>query len=181
MHTLYGETTNALFEQFRAVRLLVCDIDGVFSDGRIYLGNAGEELKAFHTKDGFGIKAIIRAGIQVAVITGRQSHIVENRMRSLGVPHIIQGEENKQHALHSLQAKLGLSPAQTAAMGDDVPDLGMFALSQLKIAVQDAHPLLLQQANYTTRIRGGLGAVREVCDILLQANNHLNDHRGSSL
>lgn len=179
--TLYTSIPQTLFNQFKQIKLLACDVDGVFSDGRIYLGNGEEELKAFHTKDGFGLKAIMRAGIDVVVITGRQSNIVQNRMQNLGVKHIIQGCENKYQSLTSLQQQLGIDVRQTAAIGDDVPDLGMFECSALRIAVADAHPLLVKQANYICQTRGGFGAVREICDIVLQANNRLDDHRGGSL
>ncbi len=97
--TLYTELPHAFYQQLQQIKLLVCDVDGVFSDGRIYLGNQGEELKAFHTRDGYGVKALVNAGIEVAVITGRRSAIVKDRMTSLKVSHIIQGEENKADAL----------------------------------------------------------------------------------
>ncbi|MCP4235682.1 MAG: 3-deoxy-D-manno-octulosonate 8-phosphate phosphatase, partial [Aestuariibacter sp.] len=116
--TLYGPMPLKQFKQLRTLRLLVCDVDGVFSDGRIYLGNDGEELKAFHTRDGYGIKALINAGVEVAVITGRTSAIVANRMKSLTVQHIIQGEENKTDALAALMKQLNVKPQEVAAIGD---------------------------------------------------------------
>jgi 3-deoxy-D-manno-octulosonate 8-phosphate phosphatase (KDO 8-P phosphatase) len=178
--TIYGSIDRAILEQFAGIKLLACDVDGVFSDGRIYLGNQGEELKAFHTRDGYGIKAIQSIGIQVAVVTGRRSNIVEGRMQSLGVQHIEQGCEDKSEALRHLQEKLSISPVETASVGDDMPDLGMFASSELRIAVADAHPLVQAQANYLTQMRGGFGAVREICDLILHANNKLYDIYGSS-
>ena len=102
-------------EALAHIKLLVCDVDGVFSDGRIYLGNDGEELKAFHTRDGYGVKALVSNGVNVAVITGRRSTIVENRMKALNVAHIIQGEENKADALAGLMKSLGLSQSEVAA------------------------------------------------------------------
>lgn len=181
IETLYGPVDASLYDKMKSIRLLVCDVDGVFSDGRIYLGNDAEELKAFHTRDGYGIKAVMKCGIQVAVITGRNSNIVQNRMQALGIPHIIQGQVEKQQALTALAAQLGLTKEQIAAIGDDMPDLGMFAVSSLGIAVQDAHPTVLKQADWVTGHRGGFGAVREVCDLLLQANGELDVIHGASV
>lgn len=176
----YGELPTPLLEQLRAVRLLICDIDGVFSDGRIYLGNDGEELKAFHTRDGFGVKAVLNAGIEVAVITGRQSNIVERRMSALGVPHIYQGQDNKTLAYEELIARLSLQDQQVAYVGDDVPDLTLVRRAGLGIAVRDAHPSVRQAAQYITTLPGGFGAVREVTDILLMAQGKLNEYTGTS-
>lgn len=181
VETLYGEIAPALLEQFGKTRLLALDVDGVFSDGRIYLGNDGEELKAFHTKDGYGVKAVIKLGIQVAVITGRNSAIVQNRMQSLGVQHIIQGQEDKHSALKQLQKTLRIDTQATASMGDDMPDMGMFSHSGLSIATFDAHPYVIQAAQYTTSTRGGFGAVREVCDLILQANGQLDKQHSASI
>ncbi|GGW80963.1 3-deoxy-manno-octulosonate-8-phosphatase KdsC [Alteromonas halophila] len=179
--TLYTQMDETLFKKLADVRLLVCDVDGVFSDGRIYLGNDGEELKAFHTRDGYGVKALAKQGISVAVITGRRSHIVHDRMQALNVAHIIQGEENKSQALAALCNTFSLSPEQIAAMGDDMPDTGMFQHAGVKIAVRDAHPQVRQQANWITSLAGGMGAVREVCDTLLQAQGKLDGILGASV
>lgn len=179
--TLYGNLPTQVVEHFRQIKLLACDVDGVFSDGRIYLGNAGEELKAFHTRDGYGVKALISAGVEVAVITGRKSQIVSNRMSALGVKHIIQGEEQKAIALQNLQDQLGISMSETAAIGDDCPDLGMFDNAILGIAVKDAHPSVLSHAGYITHQQGGFGAVREVCDLILECKNKLDDIESASV
>ena len=179
--TLYGAIDSHLFERLKQIRLLVCDIDGVFSDGRIYLGNDGEELKAFHTRDGYGIKALVGQGIEVAVITGRKSAIVQNRMTALNVSHIIQGREDKASAMEKLCAERGMKPEQVAAVGDDMPDLGMFKHAGTAIAVSDAHPHVRHQANWITTLPGGYGAVREICDTLLQARGALYDIHGASI
>ncbi|GEA12309.1 3-deoxy-manno-octulosonate-8-phosphatase KdsC [Alteromonas sp. KUL49] len=179
--TLYTDFSAEFVEKLRQVRLLVCDVDGVFSDGRIYLGNDGEELKAFHTRDGYGVKALVNAGISVAVITGRRSKIVENRMKALNVAHIIQGEENKSAALETLMSTLGLTASQVAAVGDDIPDTGMFQKVAIKIAVKDAHPQVTQQANWITTIPGGFGAVREISDTFLQVHDKLHGIHGASV
>ncbi|MGL1956997.1 MAG: 3-deoxy-manno-octulosonate-8-phosphatase KdsC [Colwellia sp.] len=174
MNTLYGAVTNKVLELASNIKLLVCDVDGVFSDGRIYLGNNGEELKAFHTKDGFGIKALIASGVDVAIITGRRSTLVANRMSALNVQHIIQGEENKLPALEKLAKQLNLTMQEIAYIGDDVPDLACILHVGLGIAVQDAHPLVAEKADYITFTNGGFGAVREICDLLIQTTTGQN-------
>lgn len=179
--TLYGPVEADVIERASNIKLLLCDVDGVFSDGRIYIGNDGEELKAFHTRDGFGIKAVQHAGIAVAVITGRQSAIVEKRMTNLGVKHIIQGCEDKLTAFEKIRSELGVEPAECAYIGDDLVDLPVMQQVALAVAVEDAHPALLPLAHYRTRIRGGFGAVRELCDLLLQAQGKLMDAKGQSV
>jgi 3-deoxy-D-manno-octulosonate 8-phosphate phosphatase (KDO 8-P phosphatase) len=181
INTLYGEITSDLAENFKQIKLLVCDIDGVFSDGRIYLGNDGEELKAFHTKDGFGIKALIASGVEVAVITGRKSNLVYNRMQALNVTHIIQGQEDKLPALKTIAKEQKLSFEQIAYIGDDMPDLACINYVGVGVAVKDAHPSVIQQADYITHINGGFGAVRELCDTIMQCQNTLASATGASI
>ena len=181
MNTLYGEVCTLTLEKAKRIKLLVCDVDGVFSDGRIYLGNDGEELKAFHTKDGYGIKALGVSGVDVAVITGRQSNIVQTRMTALNVKYIVQGEENKLPALKNILNTLNLEPEQVAYIGDDMPDYECMAYIGLSIAVNDAHPQILKLADYTTFTRGGFGAVREVCDLIMQTQNTLANATGASI
>lgn len=178
--TLYGSIPNEIFQLMQGIRLVALDVDGVLSDGRIYLGNNGEEFKSFNAKDGLGIKAMLAADIQVAVITGRRSQIVSQRMQSLGVTHVIQGEVQKRQALASLQQQLGINSQQTASVGDDLPDIGMFEQSSLAVCVADGHPSVKQAANLVTHTPGGMGAVRELADILLQAQGQLGDYQGSS-
>jgi 3-deoxy-D-manno-octulosonate 8-phosphate phosphatase (KDO 8-P phosphatase) len=181
LDTPYGQIDSALLIQMRQIKLLACDVDGVFSDGRIYMGQDGEELKAFHTRDGYGVKALQKIGVQVAVITGRKSNMVERRMSALGVQHIYQGCDDKQPTLQRLQKKLSLSASETAAIGDDMPDLGMFKASQCNVCVQDGHPVVAAQAHYQTRTKGGFGAVRELCDLILLAHGQLDTIHGASL
>lgn len=181
MNTLYGNVETTVLTKAKKIKLLVCDVDGVFSDGRIYLGNAGEELKAFHTKDGFGIKALGASGVDVAIITGRNSAIVENRMKALNVTHIIQGQEDKLPALIELTNLLNLTLDEVAYIGDDVPDLPSIKAAGLGISVSDAHPLVLSDANYITFTRGGFGAVRETCDLIMQSQNTLTRATGASI
>lgn len=179
--SLYGQIDAQILTRAEKIKLLICDIDGVFSDGRIYLGNDGEELKAFNTKDGFGIKALGQNGVDVAVITGRKSNIVEKRMTALDVKYIVQGQEDKLPALKNIAKKLNLSPEQIAYIGDDVPDLPCIEYVGLGVAVADAHPLVKRGSNYITFINGGYGAVRELCDLIMQSQNTLYKAKGASI
>lgn len=180
-NTLYGMVNESVLVNAKKIKLLVCDVDGVFSDGRIYLGNDGEELKAFHTKDGFGIKALGDSGVDVAIITGRRSAIVAKRMAALNVKHIIQGQENKLPALLALAKELAINIDEVAYIGDDMPDLPCIMQVGLGIAVNDAHPMVVAKADYTTFTRGGFGAVREICDLIMQCQNSLKDATGASI
>ena len=177
---LYHPIDETIAQKASAIRLLICDVDGVFSDGRIYLGNNGEELKAFHTRDGYGIKAVRQAGIEVAVITGRRSAIVQKRMSALMVSHIYQGQENKIAAFNELLDKLQLNAQQVAYIGDDLADWAVMQQCGLAVAVKDAHPYLRQHASYITSLPGGFGAVREVCDLLLISQHQFGIFDGSS-
>lgn len=181
LNSPYGVIGSSLCKQFKQIKLLVCDVDGVFSDGRIYLGNNGEELKAFHTKDGFGIKALVASGVNVAVITGRQSKIVENRMTALNVKHIVQGQEQKLLALNKIAEKESLALDEIAYIGDDIPDLICIKSVGMGVAVHDAHPTICEQANYITTLNGGFGAVRELCDLIMFCQNTLKYASGASL
>ncbi|MFD2097516.1 3-deoxy-manno-octulosonate-8-phosphatase KdsC [Corallincola platygyrae] len=179
--TLYGEVSTDIIDRAKQVRLLICDVDGVFSDGRIYLGNQGEELKAFHTRDGYGVKALQYAGVSVAVITGRKSNIVQQRMTALGVEHIFQGQDDKLSAFESLLLKTSLVPEQCGYIGDDMVDAPVMKRCGLAVSVQDAHPMLHKFSHYRTNIEGGHGAVREVCDLLLQSQGKLESSQGLSI
>jgi 3-deoxy-D-manno-octulosonate 8-phosphate phosphatase (KDO 8-P phosphatase) len=179
--SLYGKVDANIWQKAKNIKLFICDIDGVFSDGRIYLGNDGEELKAFHTKDGYGIKALGASGVDVAVITGRQSNIVQTRMTALNVKHIVQGQEDKLPALKAIAQSLNLLPKQIAYIGDDMPDFECLNYVGLSIAVNDAHPTILNTCDYITYTRGGFGAVREVCDLMMQSQNTLAGATGASV
>ncbi len=151
----------------KSIRLLVLDVDGVLTDGRLYYGPRGEALKCFHVRDGHGIKALRAAGIEVAVISGRRSAAVRRRCRELGVAHVVQGADDKLAAFTHLIARLGVAPAECACIGDDVPDVPLLRAAGLAYAVADAHPAALEAAGHATRAKGGRGAVREVCDELI--------------
>jgi 3-deoxy-D-manno-octulosonate 8-phosphate phosphatase (KDO 8-P phosphatase) len=149
------------------IALLVLDVDGVLTDGRLWFGPDGEALKVFHVRDGLGIKLLRQAGIEVAVISGRRSAAVETRMRELGVTEIQQGVEDKVQALGQLLARAGVAAARVACLVDDTTDLPLMRAVGLPAAVADAHPQVLALASHVTRLPGGAGAVREFCDLLL--------------
>ncbi|MFO1394385.1 MAG: HAD-IIIA family hydrolase [Steroidobacteraceae bacterium] len=156
-------------DRARRIRLLVLDVDGVLTDGRLYFGPDGESLKVFHVRDGAGVVAAVRAGIVVAIVSGRESAAVSRRAAELGIRHVRQGIADKSAALEALQRELGVAVEETACVGDDTPDLSMFARAGLAFAVSDAHPDLASAAHWTTAAAGGRGAVREVCDLLVTA------------
>jgi 3-deoxy-D-manno-octulosonate 8-phosphate phosphatase (KDO 8-P phosphatase) len=149
------------------IRLLVLDVDGVLTDGRLYFGARGEALKAFHVRDGIGLKQLQRSGFTVAVISGRRSRMVAARCRELGVRHVLQGVADKLVALRQLCARLKLTPAACACVGDDLPDVPVMRAAALSFAVADAHRSARRAADIAPRLPGGRGAVREVCDHLL--------------
>lgn len=163
--------STSLLDRARGIRLLVLDVDGVLTDGRLYFNAEGEALKTFHVRDGAGIVQLRNAGIQVAIISGRNSPAVNTRMRELGVTHVYQGIGDKQQALETLLQSLQFTTNQIACIGDDTPDLPMLTMSRLAVAVADAHPKVRTAAHYITQLGGGLGAVREVCDLILQAQS----------
>jgi 3-deoxy-D-manno-octulosonate 8-phosphate phosphatase (KDO 8-P phosphatase) len=160
---------DALLERARRIRLLVLDVDGVLTDGRIYMSPAGEELKVFHVRDGAGIVALQSTGVAVAIISGRDSAAVTRRASELGIRHLRQGVVDKAAELAALMRELGVAPAETACVGDDTPDLPMLKAAGLAVAVADAHPALKAVAHWITPSPGGLGAVRDVCDLLRNA------------
>lgn len=181
IETCYGLVEQAILEKARQIRLLICDVDGVMSDGLIYMGNDGEELKAFNVRDGYGIRCLLTSGIEVAIITGRDAKLLENRAKTLGITHLYQGQSDKLLAYHQLLDKLELDAQHVAYIGDDLIDWPVMAKVGLSVAVADAHPLLLPRADYITRIAGGRGAVRELCDLILLAQDKLDEAKGLSI
>jgi 3-deoxy-D-manno-octulosonate 8-phosphate phosphatase (KDO 8-P phosphatase) len=163
-----------VLQKARAIKLLVLDVDGVLTDGRLWYGNNNEELKAFDIQDGLGIKLLMSAGIDIAIITGRSSALVARRGTELGIRHIIQGREDKLVALRGLCAELNIELDAVAYMGDDLPDLSAIRAVGLGITVANGHRLVAAHAAYKTGRSGGDGAVREVCDLLLCAQDKLD-------
>ena len=153
------------------IRLVAFDVDGVFTDGRLYLSDDGVESKAFHTQDGYGIRQLLNEGLEVAVISGRRSGAVEKRMAELGVSHVILGCKDKVAALDEITAKLGISVSECAYVGDDIPDLPLLSHVGVSIAVANAVPKLHEQCDLSTSASGGAGAVREVCELILSARS----------
>ena len=156
------------------IRLVAFDVDGVFTDGRFYLSDAGIESKAFHTQDGYGIRRLLEAGVTVAVISGRRSEAVARRMSELGVSHVVQGCPDKIAALDEIIARKGISLAECAYVGDDIPDLPLLNHVGYAIAVANAVPRLREECDYTTSAGGGHGAVREVCELILSAQGQFD-------
>ncbi|UCE88775.1 MAG: 3-deoxy-manno-octulosonate-8-phosphatase KdsC [Pseudomonadota bacterium] len=155
------------------IKLVLFDVDGVLTDGSLFIGDDGQEYKAFHSRDGHGMKMLQASGVEIGIITGRTSQVVEHRMASLGIQHVFQGRLEKLPAYEELIAALGLSVEQTAFVGDDVVDLPVMRRVGLAIAVQDAHPLVKQHAHWQTPHAGGRGAGRDVCELIMEAQGTL--------
>ncbi len=155
-----------------SLELLVLDVDGVLTDGSLYFGARGEAMKAFHVRDGHGIKLLQQAGVRIAVISGRRSAAVRRRCADLGIRLVTQGAADKSAALDATLKRAGIADASTVAcVGDDTPDIPLFARVPLSFAVADAHPLARAAATRVTALAGGRGAVREVCDLILEARS----------
>lgn len=162
-------TDNDAPHPLAGIRLVAFDIDGVFTDGRFYLSDDGVESKAFSTQDGFGIRQLLKAGIEVAVISGRCSPAVEKRMAELKVAHVILGCSDKTAAFDALAESLGITPEEAAFVGDDIPDLPLLSKVGYSFAVANAVSAVREYCDYTTERSGGAGAVREVCELVLAA------------
>jgi 3-deoxy-D-manno-octulosonate 8-phosphate phosphatase (KDO 8-P phosphatase) len=173
--------TSTASDNASQVGLLIVDIDGVLTDGGLHFDNQGEEYKTFNSQDGHGIRMLLDCGIEVAVITGRSSEIVNHRMGDLGVKHIYQGYRDKLLAFEKLLQDTGLRPEQIAYVGDDLPDLPVMQRVGFAIAVQNAHHFVKQHCDWVTKNSGGQGAVREVTDFILQAQSLLEAKQNSYL
>lgn len=158
-----------LLQRAQNIRVLLLDVDGVLTDGGLYFTEAGESLKRFNTLDGHGLKLLQGAGIQPVIITGRDSAALRVRLNALNIQHALYGVDDKRTAAQNTLENLGLTWAQTAAMGDDWPDLPMLLPSALACAPPNAHSEVLSRVHWVTQAAAGHGAVREVCDLLLQA------------
>lgn len=169
----YTTPMNNFNQLAKPIKLVIFDVDGVLTDGRVYMSESGHEHKAFHIHDGLGMKMLLQAGIEIAIITSRSSQLVAKRMQELGVKHVYQGQKNKVYAYSELLKKLNLSEQQVAYVGDDLPDLTLIRRSGFGIAVANAVPWVREQADWVTTQQGGQGAVREVCELILQAQGLL--------
>ncbi len=151
------------------IEAVVLDVDGVLTDGRLYYGASGEQLKVFHARDGMGMAMLRDAGVRMGVVSGRRSPVIEKRLRELGVGEFLTGRMDKATAFAQLLARWGLEPAQVAAIGDDVVDVPMLRRAGLGVCPADAEPAVCAVADRVLRARGGSGAVRELCEIVLRS------------
>lgn len=158
-----------LLELAKNIKLLLFDVDGVLTDGHLFLGDDGQEYKAFNSRDGHGIKMLIRSGVQVGIITGRTSNVVKHRVKDLGIEHVYQGCLDKLPVYEDLLKRLNFSTEQTAYVGDDVVDLPIMLRSGLALTVHDAHYLVKEHSHWVTPSGGGRGAAREICEMIMHA------------
>jgi len=161
--------SDAVAARARAVRLAVFDVDGVMTDGTLYLGGEGEAVKAFNILDGHGVKMLQAAGIAAAILSGRSSDAVSRRAAELGIRHVVQGSEDKVAAFEQMRTRLGVEAEACAFVGDDLPDLAVMRRCGFAVAVANAVEPVKSAAHYVTRAAGGRGAVREFCDLVLRA------------
>lgn len=155
------------------IKLVIFDVDGVLTNGGLFFGDSGEEYKMFNSKDGHGMKMLQDSGVHIAIITGRSSNVVTQRMINLGVEHVFQGVADKNIAYQELKAQLDIDDNNIAYMGDDVIDLPVMTKVGLPMAVADAHPVVIENAAWTSQHKGGHGAAREACEMIMQAQGTL--------
>lgn len=168
-----------LLERAGSIRAIVFDIDGVMTDGRLYRDDSGQEIKAFHSRDGLGLKGLMRFGFTVVALTARNSRLVEVRMQELGIENLLQGREDKGAAFAEILQQLDLDASQVACMGDDLVDWPAMRQAGLKLCPGDADQWIIEQADYATRAHGGRGAAREAAELLLAAHGLLDEWRQS--
>jgi 3-deoxy-D-manno-octulosonate 8-phosphate phosphatase (KDO 8-P phosphatase) len=164
---------NDIFEKARGIELVIFDVDGVLTDGSLFLGDDGQEYKTFHSRDGHGMVMLMESGVKIAIITGRTSNVVRIRMESLGIEYLFQGHRDKLPPYEELKSELGVADERIAYVGDDVVDLPVMRRVGLAVAVQDAHPLVRQHAHWQTPHGGGRGAARDVCEMIMEAQGSL--------
>lgn len=157
------------------IQLVIFDVDGVLTDGRLFIGDDGQEYKAFNSKDGHGMRMLLHAGIDIGIITGRTSEVVRIRMESLGIGHVYQGRREKLPAYEDLKQTTGIADENIAYVGDDVVDLSVMRRVGFSIAVQDAHSLVKKHAHWITPSAGGCGAARDVCEMIMDAKGLLSE------
>jgi len=161
-------------EKARRVRLAIFDVDGVMTDGTLFLDDDGREIKGFNSLDGHGLKMLAASGVMLAILTGRTSRCVAHRAANLGITLVRQGVEDKLEGFAAMLSELGLDPTETAYMGDDVVDLPVLRRCGLSVAVPESHDLVRRHADYVTRAGGGRGAVREACELIMRAQGTLD-------
>jgi len=156
-------------EKAAGIKLLILDVDGVLTDGRVTLNERGEEVKSFNVKDGLGLKILMSTGIEVVIITGRKSMVVEHRAKELGINEVWQGIKDKKTLCKKIIEEKGLKKGEVCCIGDDLPDLAMFMEAGLRIAVADGVVEVREEADFVTKKNGGAGAVREACEWILKS------------
>lgn len=170
-----------ILEKAARIKLVIFDVDGVLTNGALFYGDDGQEYKAFHSRDGHGMKMLQKCGVEIGIITGRTSKVVDYRMENLGIQHVYQGKLEKLPAFIELIKKLGIEPQEVAYVGDDVVDLPIMKRVGLAIAVADAHHLVTQHAHWQTPHGGGQGAARDVCELIMEARGMLDTEMQSYL
>ena len=168
-----SKTTSDIVELAKPIKLLLLDVDGILSDGKIYYTNNGDEIKNFHIHDGLGLKLLQKNNIEVGIITGRLSNIVKRRAEELGINLILQGREDKKQALLEVLQQQQISKEQVAYMGDDLPDLSAIIYAGLGLSVANAQTVVKEHADWVSSLNGGNGAVREACEFILNAQGKL--------
>ncbi len=163
-----------IYKRAADIRLVIFDVDGVLTDGRLYFGAQGDEYKTFHVRDGLGMNMLQASGVAIGIITARKSKAVALRMQGLGVEYVYQGQQNKLPAFEDLLKRAELDSPQVAYVGDDVIDLPIMRRVGMAVAVADAHPYVKQNSHWQTSHNGGCGAVREVCELIMKAQGTLD-------
>jgi 3-deoxy-D-manno-octulosonate 8-phosphate phosphatase (KDO 8-P phosphatase) len=163
-----GRISKELIDKIKEIKILILDVDGVLTDGRIFIDDSGNELKGFNVRDGHGIKLVIRGGIEVIFLTGRRSRVVEHRAKDLGVEEVYQKALNKKEVLDQILKEKKVSAVTVAYIGDDIVDIPVLKKAGFSVAVADAHEDVKKIVDYITRMKGGEGAVREICEIILK-------------
>ena len=167
-----------VYAKARNIKLLICDVDGVMTDGGLYFGDDGQEYKTFHSREGLGIKMLQRSGVKLSVITARTSEVVTHRMKNLTIKHVYQGQEDKVSAFEQLCRELHLDTEEVAYVGDDVVDLPVMTKVGFAVAVADAHEVVKKHSHWVTEHAGGRGAVRDVCELLMKAQDTFAEQLG---
>lgn len=168
------ERTDSLHSKARAVRLMIFDVDGVLTDGRLYVTETGAEMKAFHTLDGHGMKMLMASGVRIALLTGRHSGAVTHRAADLGISHVLQGVTDKRAGFTELLAQTGMQAAQCGYLGDDVVDLPVMRRCALALATREAPELVRRHAHHVCSSAAGAGAAREACELVMRAQGTLD-------
>ncbi|CUR53694.1 3-deoxy-D-manno-octulosonate 8-phosphate phosphatase KdsC [Serratia symbiotica] len=175
INTYYGPIKSNILIRANKIRLLICDADGVMSNGLIYMSNNNDEFMTFNVRDGYGIRCLKMHNIEIAIITNRFTNILKNRAKILGIDHLYQKQFNKCIAFYDLLKKLSLKKEQVVYIGDDLIDWPVMKQVGLSVAVSNAHPFLINKSHYVTKNLGGHGAIRELCDIILLSQNKLEN------